>query len=103
MISRLWAGTAALVISAALSGAAFAHHQPGHQLPPGQDRTCLATFGSPAEAEAGANTDVVRAKHLPRKAADKQASKDPNSATFDYPTNERATCESLNPGGALNP
>lgn len=49
---------------------------------PGQDRTCLVTTGTPGSFN---DTDVVDSKWLPRKAADEQASKSPDTMkTFDY-------------------
>ncbi|OJX50024.1 MAG: hypothetical protein BGO81_05030 [Devosia sp. 66-22] len=52
---------------------------------PGQDRVCLITFNTPAEAEAGADDTVVSTKYLPRKAAEAQAAKSGGKAkAFDY-------------------
>jgi hypothetical protein len=49
---------------------------------PGQDRTCLVTTKNPGSFN---DTDVADAKWLPRKAAEAQASKDPNTMrVFDY-------------------
>jgi hypothetical protein len=49
---------------------------------PGQDGTCLVTTGTPGSFN---DADVVDAKWLPRKAAEAQASKDPQSMrTFEY-------------------
>ena len=49
---------------------------------PGQDRTCLVTTGTPGSFK---DADVVDSKWLPRKAANAQASKSPNTMkTFDY-------------------
>lgn len=49
---------------------------------PGQDRTCLVTTKN---ANSWNDTDVAKAKWLPRKAAEAQASKDPSTMrTFDY-------------------
>ena len=52
---------------------------------PGQDRVCLITFNTPAEAEAGADDTVVSTKYLPRKAAEAQAAQSGGKArAFDY-------------------
>jgi len=71
---------------------------------PGQDKTCLITFNSPGAVAGGANADITDTKYLPRKAADKQASKNDTMATFDYPngapgfgSNTQEVCSALNP------
>ena len=52
---------------------------------PGQDRVCLITFGTAAEAQAGADATALSGKYLPRKAADAQAAKSGGKArVFDY-------------------
>jgi len=84
---------------------------------PGQDRACLITFGSAADANAGADATALRGKYLPRNAADAQAARSGGKArVFDYsnstqtPTggasmmiasneDERAFCE----GSTFNP
>ena len=49
---------------------------------PGQDRTCLVTTKTAGSFN---DADVASAKWLPRKAAEKQASKDPSTMrVFDY-------------------
>ena len=49
---------------------------------PGQDRTCLVTTNTAGSFN---DADVADAKWLPRKAAEKQASKDPSTMrVFDY-------------------
>ena len=49
---------------------------------PGQDRTCLVTTSKSGSFN---DADVARTKWLPRKAAEKQASKDPSMMrVFDY-------------------
>jgi hypothetical protein len=49
---------------------------------PGQDRTCLVTTGTAGSFN---DADVVDSKWLPRKAAEAQASKSPDTMkTFDY-------------------
>lgn len=49
---------------------------------PGQDRVCLVTTGNPGSFN---DVDVTGTKWLPRKAAEAQASKDPETMrVFDY-------------------
>ncbi len=49
---------------------------------PGQDRVCLVTTKNPNSFN---DVDVASTKWLPRKAAEKQASKDPSTQkVFDY-------------------
>jgi hypothetical protein len=67
-------------IAAATASSAFAEAKKASA--PGQDRTCLVTTKTPGSFN---DTDVVNAKWLPRKAAEAQASKDPNTMrVFDY-------------------
>ncbi|MET3900398.1 hypothetical protein ABIB57_004364 [Devosia sp. UYZn731] len=47
---------------------------------PGQDRACLVTTGTPGVFN---DTDIVDSKWLPRKAAQAQAAKDPNTMMVD--------------------
>lgn len=47
---------------------------------PGQDRACLVTSGTPGSFN---DTDIVDSKWLPRKAAEAQAAKDPNTMMVD--------------------
>jgi hypothetical protein len=61
---------------------------------PGQDRVCLITFKNQAAVEGGANVDVVRAKILPRKAAEAQEGGE--AKIFTYGAETAATCECLN-------
>lgn len=72
------------IILAALAmtaGSAFAQNSNA----PGQDRVCLITFNSQAEAQAGADDTVVSTKYLPRKAAEAQAAKSGGKERpFDY-------------------
>jgi hypothetical protein len=52
---------------------------------PGQDKVCVLTFATAAEATAGADDTVLSAKYLPRPAAEAQVAKsDGKSAIFDY-------------------
>jgi hypothetical protein len=84
---------------------------------PGQDRVCLITWGSAADASSGADSTALSGKYLPRNAAEAQASKSGGKArAFDYSNStqnvntgsytiasneqERAFCEGpeFNPG-----
>ena len=84
---------------------------------PGQDRVCLITWGSAADAASGADATALSGKYLPRKAAEAQASHSGGKArVFDYSNStqnvntgnytitnndqERAFCEGpeFNPG-----
>ena len=84
---------------------------------PGQDKVCLITWGSAADAATGADATALSGKYLPRKAAEAQASKSGGkSRVFDYSNStqnvntgnyvitnndqERAFCEGaeFNPG-----
>lgn len=73
-----------IAVAAALMGApAFAQgDNNANANARGQDRTCLVTTGVP---NSWADSDVISAKWLPRKAADAQAKKDPSTMkTFEY-------------------
>ena len=84
---------------------------------PGQDRVCLITWGSAADAATGADATALSGKYLPRKAAEAQAAQSGGKArVFDYSNStqnvntgnytitnndeERAFCEGpeFNPG-----
>jgi hypothetical protein len=84
---------------------------------PGQDRVCLITWGSAADAASGADATALSGKYLPRKAAEQQAAgSGGTSRVFDYSNStqnvntgnytitnndqERAFCEGpeFNPG-----
>jgi hypothetical protein len=84
---------------------------------PGQDRVCLITWGSAADAASGADATALSGKYLPRKAAEQQAASSGGKArVFDYSNStqhvntghytianndqERAFCEGpeFNPG-----
>ena len=84
---------------------------------PGQDRVCLITWGSAADATSGADATALSGKYLPRKAAEQQAASSGGKArVFDYSNStqnvntgsytiadneqERAFCEGaeFNPG-----
>ena len=52
---------------------------------PGQDRVCLITWGSVADANSGADATALSGKYLPRKAAEAQAARSGGkSRVFDY-------------------
>jgi hypothetical protein len=52
---------------------------------PGQDRVCLITWGSAADAASGADATALNGKYLPRKAAEAQAAQSGGkSRVFDY-------------------
>ena len=71
------AAVAALIVS---SNVAMAASNKANA--PGQDRVCLVTTKNPGSFN---DTDVSRTKWLPRKAAEKQASKRPDTMrVFDY-------------------
>jgi hypothetical protein len=77
--TQLYAALAVSILAASASGALAASKKAEA---PGQDRTCLVTTKN---ANSFNDTDVVRTKWLPRKAAEAQASKDPTTMrTFDY-------------------
>lgn len=66
----------------AASGLASAQSDNANPNAPGQDRVCLVTTSNPGSFN---DADVADTKWLPRKAAQKQASKDPNKRrVFDY-------------------
>jgi hypothetical protein len=51
----------------------------------GQDKVCLITWGSAADASSGADSTALSGKYLPRKAAEAQASRSGGkSRVFDY-------------------
>ena len=67
-----------LLFAIAVSGGGFAASQKANA--PGQDRTCLITSKNGGFNDA----DVGNTQWLPRKAAEKQDSQDPNKRVFDY-------------------
>jgi hypothetical protein len=78
---------------AALTGIAFALSAPSAAQTnqgksadaPGQDRVCLITWGSAADAATGADATALSGKYLPRKAAEAQAAQSGGkSRVFDY-------------------
>lgn len=59
-----------------LAGQSAAQGNKANPNAPGQDRACLVTTGTPGSFN---DVDIVDAKWLPRKAAETQAAKDPNT------------------------
>ena len=58
---------------------------------PGQDKVCLITWGSAADAATGADATALNGKYLPRKAAEAQAAKSGGkSRVFDYSNSTQA-------------
>jgi hypothetical protein len=52
---------------------------------PGQDKVCLITWGSAADAASGADATALNGKYLPRRAAEAQAAQSGGkSRVFDY-------------------
>src|SRR5687768_17487348 len=73
---------AVMLTAIVISGGSAALAESKKASAPGQDRTCLITTKNPGSFN---DTDVASAKWLPRKAAEAQASKDPNTMrVFDY-------------------
>lgn len=110
---------AALAGAAALAACPFAAQAgPGQSADaPGQDKVCLITWASAADAATGADATALSGKYLPRKAAEAQAANSGGkSRVFDYSNStqnvntgsyvitnnaqERAFCEGpeFNPG-----
>lgn len=63
-----------------LTGVSVAQDNNANASAPGQDRACLVTSGTPGSFN---DTDIVDSKWLPRKAAEAQAAKDPNTMMVD--------------------
>ena len=85
-------------IAATLAAAAFmtvplaAQAGPGKSADaPGQDKVCLITWGSAADAASGADATALNGKYLPRKAAEQQAANSGGkSRVFDYSNSTQA-------------
>src|SRR5688572_11574723 len=78
-----------LIVPAALlafaAPASLALAQGSSQDAPGQDRVCLITWASAADAATGADATALSGKYLPRKAAEAQAARSGGkSRVFDY-------------------
>lgn len=72
----------AMAATMMLAAGDFAQAASNKENAPGQDRTCLVTTKTSGSFN---DSDVVSTKWLPRKAAEAQASKDPNMVrVFDY-------------------
>ena len=58
---------------------------------PGQDKVCLITWASAADAATGADATALNGKYLPRKAAEQQAENSGGKArVFDYSNSTQA-------------
>jgi hypothetical protein len=58
---------------------------------PGQDRVCLITWASVADANSGADATALSGKYLPRNAAEAQAARSGGkSRVFDYSNSTQA-------------
>lgn len=78
----LIASSAAL---AAFAGVAAAQPNGNSADAPGQDRVCLITWNTPADAQSGADATAVSGRYLPRRAAEAQAAQSGGrSRVFDY-------------------
>jgi hypothetical protein len=101
VVKKILFSSAALALALAFSGTAFADKASA----PGQNKTCLITFGTNAEATAGADATILATKYLPAKAAGVQETYTGGGAVriFDYSgvvannAEERALCKSLAP------
>lgn len=84
------AATAAGLLAA--PGAAGAFQARGNaENAPGQDRVCLITWRSAADANSGADATAVSGRYLPRRAAEAQAAhSDGKSRVFDYSNSTQA-------------
>lgn len=96
MKKAFFIGAAALLLSSSIATADKASA-------PGQNKVCLVSFGSNAEATAGADVTATNAKYMPSKAANKQETYSSGGSTrvFDYAPGsspaERDECRSLDP------
>jgi hypothetical protein len=80
-MNKLIASTMFSLAIVAMSPAVLAQNNASSNAP-GQDRVCLVTTGNPGSFN---DADVTETKWLPRKAADAQASKSPDTMkVFDY-------------------
>jgi hypothetical protein len=86
--------TRSLIVTLAACGfaATAATAQTGNSADaPGQDRVCLITWATAADAATGADATALNGKYLPRKAAEAQASKSGGkSRVFDYSNSTQA-------------
>jgi hypothetical protein len=83
---------ASLAIAAALlASPALAQNNNANPNAPGQDRDCLITWLSQADATAAVDAKAVSGKYLPKKAAEAQAAKSGGKArVFDYSNSTQA-------------
>ncbi len=76
---------AALVAGVAAAPASLPAFQGNKADAPGQDRVCLITWGSAADAASGADATALNGRYLPRRAAEQQAARSSGrSRVFDY-------------------
>ena len=81
--------TLAIIMTAPLSVQAAGSGQSADA--PGQDKVCLITWGSAADAASGADATALDGKYLPRRAAEQQASRSGGrSRVFDYSNSTQA-------------
>jgi len=90
-MKRIFIATVAAGLLAA-PGAAGAFQAHGNSADaPGQDRVCLITWGSVADANSGADATALSGKYLPRRAAEAQAAQSGGKArVFDYSNSTQA-------------
>ena len=83
--------SAALLALAAAPAALAGPAQGNSQDAPGQDRVCLITWASAADAATEADATALSGKYLPRKAAEAQAANSGGkSRVFDYSNSTQA-------------
>lgn len=90
-MNRIWiaAIAAAALAAPGAAGAVQAHGNSADA--PGQDRVCLITWGSAADAQSGADATALSGRYLPRRAAEAQAAhSDGKSRVFDYSNSTQA-------------
>ena len=81
-MKQLLIGSAALGLIA-LAGTAAAQGQSADA--PGQDKVCLITWATAADAATGADATALSGRYLPRRAAEQQAARSGGrSRVFDY-------------------
>ena len=87
--------TIAILFAATLvASPALAQNNNANANAPGQQRDCLITWLSAAEATVGLDASAVSGKYLPRKAADAQAKASGGTArVFDYSNSTQTTTD----------
>ena len=90
MRSTFIAALAAAALAAPGAVGAFQAHGNSADAP-GQDRVCLITWGSAADANSGADATALSGHYLPRRAAEAQAAQSGGKArAFDYSNSTQA-------------